>query len=157
MWVVFPTLWGAPYFPSSFSTVKLALSSLDLQPGHILIDLGAGDGRIIILSSLLYSSQSVGVEIDPIRQVTANFLISLLSISNKAHIKRENLYDTDLSSADAVTFYLLPDSIRCLQAKLESELKHGCKVISFRFPLIGWYPIYIGAKRKFFVYEIVKD
>lgn len=157
MWVLLPTLWGAPYIPSAFNDVKRMLQLIDLQPNQILVDLGAGDGRIIILGALLYKAKCEGIEIDLIRYKFVEILISVLGLKNQSCIKWGDLYDYDLSKADIVTMYLLPDAIEKLKDHLLTQLHSGTKVVSFKFPIPGWNPTYIDDQSTIFVYEINKN
>ncbi|MEL6579716.1 MAG: hypothetical protein AAFQ14_08190, partial [Cyanobacteria bacterium J06621_12] len=84
MWFLLPTLWGAPYIPSALTDCRRMLQLVNPQPNQTLVDLGAGDGRIIILGSLLYGAKCEGVEIDPIRCNFVDLLISVFRLRNKA-------------------------------------------------------------------------
>jgi len=157
IWVLLPTAWGAPYIPSSFRAIKRALQLLDLKPNHTIVDLGAGDGRVVILAAQLYNSQCIGVEIDPIRCNIANMLISLIGLENNAYISRDNLYNFDLSNVDIVTMYLLPDTIQHLKEKLKFQLRAGARVVTFKFYVPDWIPTFVDEEMSIWVYEIDKN
>ena len=154
LWICVPTAWGAPYFPSDIKTITRALKYLDLKPDGVVVDLGAGDGRVLILASRLYGSKSIGVEMDPIRQIVAKFLILLFGLKDKAIVLGGDLYDFDLSNADVVMFYLLPKFVQHLKPKLQSELPSGSKIVSFKFPILNWKSAFVDKEKKIFVYDI---
>ncbi|MDZ7968528.1 MAG: class I SAM-dependent methyltransferase [Nostoc sp. DedSLP03] len=154
LWIFLPTAWGAPYIPSDIRKINGVLKWLELKSDEVVVDLGAGDGRVIILASLLYGSKSIGVEIDSIRYILAKFLILLLGLKGKATVIKGDLYNFDLHNADVVMFYLLPESIQRLRPKLESQLRSGSKIVSFQFPIPSWISVFVDEEKKIFVYEI---
>ncbi|MEH2422590.1 MAG: hypothetical protein V7K48_17230 [Nostoc sp.] len=154
LWIFIATAWGAPYIPSNIRTINKVLKWLELKSDQVVVDLGAGDGRVIVLASLLYGSKSIGVEIDSIRYVLAKFLILLLGLKGKATVIKGNLYNFDLSNVDIVMFSLLPASIQRLQPKLESQLPSGSKIVSFQFPIPSWTSAFVDEEKRIFVYEI---
>lgn len=154
MWFLLPTIWGAPFIPSNLGSIKKMLQLIEIQPNQTLIDLGAGDGRIIILASLLHHVKCIGIEIDPIRYMFINLLISILGLQKKCSVKLGNLYNYDLSKADVVTMFLLPSAIDGIKSNLISQLNSKTKVVSFKFEISDWTPILADNKNEFFIYEI---
>lgn len=154
MWFLLPTIWGAPFISSNISSIKKMLQLIEIQPNQTLIDLGAGDGRIIILASLLHNAQCTGIEIDPIRYMLINLLISILGLRQKYFVELGNLYNYDLSKADVVTMFLLPSAIDDIKSNLISQLNSQTKVVSFKFEIPDWTPILADNKNEFFIYEI---
>jgi SAM-dependent methyltransferase len=140
-WIYLPMLWGAPWLPTPLRTVRKMLQMGGAQPGQRVVDLGAGNGRIVIAAALWFKAHAVGVEIDPIRCVIANTLIRLLGLRDRAHVHCGNLFEFDLSDADVVTLYLWPSTNQRLRARLLKQLRPGAKVVSYKFPFYGWTPI----------------
>lgn len=155
VWICLPLIWGAPWIPARMRVVKKMLETANLQPGQKVIDLGAGDGRLVITAASLFQARAIGVEIDPVRCLIANLIITLRRLGDKACVYWGNMYDFDLSDADVVTLYLWPSTNRRLAAKLAS-LRPGTKVITHHFPMANWIPTAIDAKERIFVYEIGK-
>jgi hypothetical protein len=148
------TLWGAPWVPTSIRTVKKMLTMADLKPGEKLVDLGAGDGRIVIVAARTYRAHAVGVEIDPLRCLFANTLIRLLSLREHAHVYYADMFDFDLADADVVSMYLLQDTNQRLKTRLAEQLQPGARVISRTFSISDWTPVAIDDERGLFLYEI---
>jgi SAM-dependent methyltransferase len=155
-WIYLPLMWGAPWIPARMSVVKRILQLADVQPGQKVIDLGAGEGRIVIAAAHAFKAQAVGVEIDPVRCLLANLLIALRGLRGKARVHWGNMYNFDLSNADVVTLYLWPSTNRRLTTKLASELRPGAKVITHQFSMLNWVPTAVDTKEKIFAYEIGK-
>jgi len=140
-WVYLPLAWGAPWLPAPLCTVRKMLERAGVQPGQKVVDLGAGDGRIVIAAALWFKAEAVGVEIDPVRCMIANIWILLLGLRDRAHVQCGNLFEFDLSDADVVTLYLWPSTNQRLRYRLLKQLRPGAQVVSFKFPIYGWTPI----------------
>jgi tRNA A58 N-methylase Trm61 len=132
------------------------LRMASVQPGQKVVDLGAGDGRIVIAAALWFKARAVGVEIDPIRCTIANTLIRLLRLRARAHVQYGDLFEFDLADADVVTLYLWPSTNQRLRSRLLKQLRPGARVVSYRFAFYGWTPIAPDdrADNEILVYEI---
>ena len=148
------TLWGAPWAPTAIGTVDQMLRLADVQPGETVVDLGAGDGRIVIRAARRYGALAIGVELDPIRWVAANAAIWVRGLEGRARVVHANMFEHDLSGADVVTLYLLQGTNQRIKARLAEQLRPGARVVSHAFTLEGWTPTVIDEARRLFVYEI---
>jgi len=144
---------GSMWVPSSLGTVQKMLRLADLQPGQRLVDLGAGDGRVVIMAARKFQAEAVGVEIDPLRYVLANFLIVLLGLRRQAWVYYASVYDFDLAGANAVIIYLTRGANEKLKPHLAEQLRPGAKVVA-RFAVPGWTPLAMDDTKMIFVYEI---
>ncbi len=125
-----------------------------LQPGQALVDLGAGDGRIVMIATRVFKAQAVGVEIDPIRCTIANTLIFLTGLHGKARVICGNMSSYDCHNADVVTVYLLQHTNQKLKEQLGQQLKPGARTVSHTFSMEVWSPIAIDDRKGIFVYEM---
>ncbi|MEJ2447100.1 MAG: class I SAM-dependent methyltransferase [Anaerolineales bacterium] len=127
---------GAPWVPTPRSTVQDMLDLAEIKPGELIYDLGCGDGRILITAAKKYQARAVGIELDPLRWLWCQILITLMGLRDQVKVHQGNLFQYDLSRADVVTCYLLPDTNKKLQDKLLQELKPDTRVVSntFLFP-----------------------
>jgi tRNA G37 N-methylase Trm5 len=148
------TLWGAPWAPTSLSTVDRMLDLAEAGPGMQVVDMGAGDGRIVIRAARHFGAQATGIEIDPLRCAFANAAIWLRGLCSRARVIHGNFFYHDLSQADVVTLYLLQGTNQQLRPHLERALRSGARVVSHRFSFDGWTPVIIDEARDVFVYEI---
>lgn len=128
--------YGAPWAPTPMSLVHDMLDLAEVQPDELIYDLGCGDGRILVAAVRKYGARAVGIELDPLRWLWCQFLITLLGLRDRIEIRFGNLFKQDLSRADVIACYLLPDANKKLQEKLLHELKPGTRVVSntFLFP-----------------------
>ena len=100
-------------------------------------DLGCGDGRMIITAVRRYGARAVGIEIDPLRYLWCQFLVSVLGLRDRVKIIFGNFFSQDLSDADVITCYLLQDTNEKLEGKLKQELRPGTRVVSHDFTFPG--------------------
>ncbi|NIS79068.1 MAG: SAM-dependent methyltransferase [Anaerolineales bacterium] len=132
------------------------LTLADLQPGEKLVDLGAGDGRIVIVAARTFQAFAVGVEVDPLRCLLANTLIRLLGLHERARVYYGNMFEFDIAEADVVSMYLLQATNQRLKTRLVEQLKPGARIVSRTFSISDWTPLAIDEKRGIFLYEIGK-
>jgi SAM-dependent methyltransferase len=168
-WIYLPLLWGALWLPAPRRVVKKMLRLAGVQPGQMVVDLGAGDGRIVIAAARRFKAQAIGVEIDPLRCLIANAEIRLHGLRARARVRYGNMFEFDLAGADVVTLYLWPKTHQRLRARLIEQLRLGARVVCYRFPIYGWTPVagseIAGGNRagsgradpEIFVYEIGKS
>lgn len=123
-----------------------------VKPGEEVYDLGSGDGRIVIMSAREFGAKSTGIEIDVFRASYSKLLISLLGLRGKARVIWSSFYRVDLSSADVVTVYLLPETNDKLAPKLERELRPTSRVVSHAFRF-DWQLIESDDREGIYVYN----
>ncbi len=127
-----------PFVPTPRPIVRRMLTLADTKPGERLIDLGAGDGRIVITAANEFGARALGVELHPERY--AIIRNTAPALKPNLHALRQNFFQTDLSNADIVTMYLLPSVNEALRKKLERELHSGARVVSHDFSIPEWTP-----------------
>jgi SAM-dependent methyltransferase len=154
LWVYLPLFWGAPWIPISLRAANRMLVMADVRPGQTVVDLGAGDGRLVVLAARKFKARAIGVEIDPLRSLAANFLILALGLRGKARVAWGNLRAFDISGADVVTLFLLQGTNTGLKERLERSLRPGAKVVSHLFSMSGWTPVALDDRNGIFMYEI---
>ncbi|MEN6605072.1 MAG: class I SAM-dependent methyltransferase [Bryobacteraceae bacterium] len=131
----------APFVPSPQPIVERMLSAANLKPGETLFDLGCGDGRVLITAAKKFGAKAVGIELSPKLVEAANEEIKANHLEDQVKVIQGDLMETDLSSADVVTIYLLTHSNDKLRPNLERYLKRGARVVSHDFQVRGWKPI----------------
>ena len=108
-------------------------------PGDYLIDLGSGDGRIVILAAKRFGARALGVELSPdlVRQSREN--AKRAAVAARAQFREQDLFETDLSKATVVTLYLLPEWNLQLRPRLQ-QLKRGTRIVSHDWDMGDWKP-----------------
>ena len=135
-----PPVDAGPYVPSPTSVVADMLTLAAVGPKDFVIDLGSGDGRIVLTAAKVFGARGFGVDINAQLVKEANEAAKLQGIADRANFTIQDLFKTDISKATVVTMYLLPNTVNMLKDKLLTELKPGTKVLSHDYPLAGWLP-----------------
>lgn len=145
----------SPFVPANRKTVEKMLAAAKLRKGERVIDLGCGDGRIVFLAAKRYGVIAEGYEISNFVWLIAQ--LNRLLKHSEAKIYRKNFFKADLSKADVVFCYLLPEVMRKLAPKLGKELKPGTRIVSASFSLPEWKAVRVyekgGGVEKIFVYR----
>src|SRR5256714_9758796 len=131
---------AGPYVPSPQSVVADMLRYADVSANDFLIDLGSGDGRIVLTAAKVFGARGFGVEIKEDLVHKANEAAKLEGIADRVKFIKQDLFKTDISQATVLTMYLLPDTVNLLKDKFLAELKPGTRIISHDYPLTGWIP-----------------
>jgi SAM-dependent methyltransferase len=128
-----------PYVPSPRIVVDTMLRMANVHAGDFLIDLGSGDGRIIITAAKDYEVRGFGVDYDPrlVRLATEN--AQKAGVADRARFVDQNVFKTDLSQASVVTIYLLPEYNAVLKPTLLA-LKPGTRIVSHDYGIGDWEP-----------------
>jgi predicted RNA methylase len=124
---------GAPWVPSSMKVVNQMLELADIQPDELVYDLGCGDGRLVIAAARKYQARGIGIELDPLRWLWCQLMIRIYQVQDQVEIQRGDLFKMDLSDADVVACYLLPETNKKLENKLMKELRPGTRVVTNTF------------------------
>lgn len=128
---------GAPYVPTQKKRLREILEQAKLKPGQIFVELGSGDGRMVRLAACEFKMTGIGVEINPLLIWWSRFLAKRQHIHNAQFIK-QNVFKYNLSDANVVYLFLMPQLIIKLVSQFESELKKGSLVISHGFKIPTW-------------------
>ena len=125
-----------PFVVTPREIVERMLRMADVKAGDTLIDLGSGDGRIVI-EAAKRGAKGLGVDIDPslVRLATEN--AKAAGVSALARFEARDIFETDLSGASVVAFYLLPDFNAKLQPRLLA-LKPGTRIVSHDGGIGDW-------------------
>jgi predicted RNA methylase len=124
---------GAPWVPTPLGVVNDMLQLADVKENELVYDLGCGDGRIIVTAALRYRARAVGIELDPLRYLWCQLLITVFGLRGRVTVHLGDFFNHDLSQADVVTCYLLPETNKRLEEKLLKELKPETRVVSNTF------------------------
>jgi len=135
-----PTKDAGPYVPSPQSVVSDMLRYAEVNDKDFLIDLGSGDGRIVLTAAKVFGARGFGVEIKEDLVKRSNEAAKKEGLADRVRFMKQDLFKTDMSQATVITMYLLPDTVNLLKDKFLAELKPGTRIVSHDYPLTGWIP-----------------
>jgi hypothetical protein len=147
-WAAEPSV---PYVPTPQEVVERMLEIAKVTASDYVIDLGSGDGRIVITAAKKHGARGFGVDLNPVRISEANENARKAGVTDKVAFYQRDLFETDISEATVITMYLLPRVNLELRPKL-LELKPGTRVVSHDFSMGDWKPdaqVQMDAKDKY--------
>jgi len=139
---------AAPWVPLWKKDIRRMLKLANVKPGEVVYDLGAGDGRIIIMASKEFGARSVGFEMAVLPYIIGYSRILLNRLGGKAKFAYKNFYKQSLADADVICTFLTPMAMKKLKPKFEKETKSGCRIVSYVFTVPGWQPSKISKENK---------
>ena len=129
-----------PYVQTPQNIVDRMLQVAQVGRGDYVIDLGSGDGRMIITAAQKHGARGFGVDHDRRLVELANRSAARAGVADRAVFYERDLYQTDLSGASVVTIYLLPEVNLMVRPQLLATLKPGTRVVSHDYNMGDWPP-----------------
>lgn len=126
-----------PYVPTPNDVLEQMLDLADVGPGDYVIDLGSGDGRIVIAAAKR-GAVGHGVDLDPERIQEARANAEEEGVSDRVMFMQGDIFETDFSDASVITLYLLSSVNEKLRPSLLEELSPGTQVVSHSFSMGDW-------------------
>jgi hypothetical protein len=129
-----------PYVPTPNDVVERMLQLAGVGPSDYLIDIGSGDGRIVLTAVSKFGARGHGIEIDPRLIERSRQAAAKLGIADRAQFLTQDLFESDFSKATVVSVYLLPKVMQLLTPKL-AALRPGTRIVSHDYAMLGdWQP-----------------
>jgi len=135
-----------PYVPTKKRVMLEIIKQADLKEGQTFLDLGCGDGRMLIEAEKATKVNAIGYEIAPLVYILA--IARKLLTGSKAKIKFKNFFKENLEKADVIFCYLMPAELEKLAKKIKLECKKGTRIISNTFHIKGLEPFKIIPKNE---------
>jgi hypothetical protein len=129
-----------PYVRTPQPVVDKMLDLAEVGPDDFLIDLGSGDGRIVITAAQKRGARGFGVELDASLVESSNAAARQASVAERARFYARDLFDTDIREASVLTLYLLPAVNLQLRPRLLAQLRPGTRVVSHDWDMGEWQP-----------------
>lgn len=130
----------SPYVPTPQVVVDRMLEVAKVGPKDFVIDLGSGDGRLIITAAKTFGARGFGVDLDRRLVTLSNKLAAKAGVADRAVFYERDIYQTDMSPASVITIYLLPEVMLMLRPTLLATLRPGTRVVSHDYDLGEWAP-----------------
>ena len=133
----FVVAFGAPFLPTLSPQVKRALDLMDLKPGETLLELGSGDGRVL-LAAAKRGLTVVGYELNPLLVMYAR--VRTRRYRSQVKVVWGNFWKADWPPAQGIFVFLLNPYMKKLDKKITQELGKNVKVVSYAFQIPGRKP-----------------
>ena len=129
-----------PFITTPDEVVHRMLQLAHARPGDLVVDLGSGDGRIVIAAAKEFGARGLGIELDAglVESSRANAVRA--GVAERVAFVRGDVLEADISAASVVTVYLLPELLNRLQPTLLQRLQPGTRIVSHAFTMTGWRP-----------------
>jgi hypothetical protein len=129
-----------PYVPTPKIVVDEMLKLANVTAKDFVVDLGSGDGRMIISAAKDFKASGMGVDIDPKLVELSNQEAKAQGVNDRIKFIEQDMFKADLSKATVVTLYVLPDFMEKLRPKLIAELRPGARIVAHDYYMTEWYP-----------------
>lgn len=129
-----------PYVPTPQKVVDEMIKLGEVKATDYVIDLGSGDGRIIISAAKTAKSRGLGVDIDPKLVELSNNNAKNEGVADRVEFIERDMFKTDISKANVLMLYVLPEFMQRLRSKVQAELKPGTRVVAHDYHMGDWYP-----------------
>ncbi len=153
MFALYYVLNGAPYLPSSTCAINEMVRLANIQNGQRMIDIGSGDGRIMIAFAKA-GAITEGYEINPLLVWWSRRKIAAAGVADRCTVHTKNLWKADFSHADIVTVFGIRGIMARLEAKCRKELKPGSRVFSHIFTFPTWKATHSDDQKGVYLYTV---
>ncbi|OGP97973.1 MAG: hypothetical protein A2Z39_03295 [Deltaproteobacteria bacterium RBG_19FT_COMBO_46_9] len=127
------------YVGTPYDVVSEMLHMAQVNKNDLIVDLGCGDARILVLSAQKYGSRGIGYEIDPDMIRASRRNVEKNNVAELVQIIQADIFTVDISKADVLPVYLLPEMNLRLLPQLET-LKPGSRLVFHNYDLEGFVP-----------------
>jgi len=143
---------GGPYVPTRHDVASDMITIAELTSADTVVDLGSGDGRLLIAAAKAGAGKSIGYEIHPGLVKLSRQKAKRANVEDLIEIRKQSMWKADLTGVTVVLLYQIPYAMEKLRDKIEQELPKGTRVVSHAFELPGRKAV---AKRgKAFLYTL---
>jgi precorrin-6B methylase 2 len=154
LWFVLPFAYGLPLITTRPERIRKALKLVNLQPNEVLYDLGAGDGRVLLIAARDFSAKAVGIEIGPFQCAWIWLRAAASGLGDRIQVRWGNFYKVDLHDADVVFVYATSREVVKLAPHLERQMKRGARLVSISADFSEWEPSAFDDGDLIFVYNM---
>ena len=130
----------APFVTTPPEVVERMLALAGTGQADYVVDLGSGDGRIVIAAAAKFGARGLGLELDPKLVELSRERARAAGVGDRAEFRVEDVLRADFTQANVVTVYLLPSLMSRLAPIFLDDLKPGSRVVTHAFVLPSWKP-----------------
>jgi ribosomal protein L11 methylase PrmA len=124
------------YVGTPYDLISKMLQMAKVKKGDFVYDLGCGDGRMLVLAAQKYGCRGIGYDIDPERINASLDNVARNHVEDLVQIIQADIFTVDLSRADVIPLYLLPEMNRRLLPQFD-KMKPGARIVCHDYDLDG--------------------
>ena len=129
-----------PYIGTPPRVIERMLTLARVRSSDIVMDLGSGDGRIVLEAARRFGAHAVGIEMNASLVEKCQQAAQREGLAERAACRQEDIFNTDLSPASVLTLYLSPEFNERLSRRILQNMRPGARVVSHDFAIGGWTP-----------------
>ena len=129
-----------PYLPSTTVAVDEMLRIAGVGPGDLVVDLGSGDGRVVIAAARDYGARGLGIELDANLVAESRDNAVKAGVADRVAFREGDILKSDFRDATVVTLYLLPVLVERVKPRLLAEMKPGTRIVAHDYGFADWKP-----------------
>ncbi len=131
---------AAPYLPTTQKVLERMIALAEITSTDQVMDLGCGDGRLVVQAALKTGASGFGIDLNPIRVQEALALAEREDVSARVHFVCGDIFDADISAASVLFLYLLPVFYPRIQEELLPKGRAGLRIVSHDYCFPDWKP-----------------
>ncbi len=124
------------WVPTSPELVEKMLDMAKVTATDIVMDLGSGDGRMVIAAAKR-GARAIGVEFNPDMVELSRRSAAEAGVADRATFIQGDMYEADVSKATVLALFLLPSNLEKLEPKFRA-LAPGTRIVVNTFGVPGW-------------------
>jgi cyclopropane fatty-acyl-phospholipid synthase-like methyltransferase len=129
-----------PFLGTPDAVARAMLELAVVGPNDVVYDLGAGDGRMVIMAAKEFGARGVGIDIDGRLISRAKDAALAAGVEDRVTFIEGDIFQADIESATVVLLYLGEAFNARLRPALQAQLKSGARVVSHQFTMGDWKP-----------------
>ena len=129
---------GGPYVPTPWLVVDQMIRTGAIAAKDLVMDLGSGDGRLVIAAAKRHGARGFGVDIDAELVRLATDTAAREGVAHLVRFEERNIFDTDVREATVLTLYLLPWMMMKLRPRFLSDLRPGTRIVAHDYHFEDW-------------------
>lgn len=154
LWFLVPMIYGRPSIPTQPRRIRKALQLANLQSGETLYDLGAADGRVLLIAAREFGARAVGIEAGLVQCAWIWLRVAASGLGEQIQVRWGNFQKANLHDADVLFVYAASREVGKLAPILEGQLKPGARLVSISADFPEWEPSAMDEHDLIFIYNM---
>lgn len=138
---------AAPFMPTPPSVAVQMLALAGVGPNDTVIDLGCGEGDIVIEAARRHGARAIGIDNDASLLATAAARAAAAGVTDRVEFRHGDLFATDVSTATVICLYLAPGLYEAVRTRVLPLARSGTRIVSHDYMFADWPPVRAALHR----------